>query len=299
MFASDGEILILRPEGFTPDRPTIEAHLRDLPGSYRRTADTPWTLVAPAAGMPRLLAKPMPSVSSPGEPQYATVMFRDDAIWIHPGLIPDTWARAQGVVIWLLGLGPWHVTGGEQEDSRYLGLIRSPSELFDHLYPDPDVPRVDPRDPTASPPRVGMLTTFRRYLGDVDAGRYHHMFVRVHDSGAFSCDHTTDVDDLRWEGRLQPDLAARFRAMVAHLDFGQSSPGWEGDFHDRVAVIVEKPSEGRTKTLDAEHPPESFAEIVRLMNSWAEGLLDGHVAEGLSDVHVVRRPPSQAGWSVT
>jgi hypothetical protein len=271
-------------------RAMIEEHLRGLPGSYRRTADAPWTLVAPAAGMPRLLAEPMPSVSVPGEPQYATVKFRDDAIWIHPGLIPDTWARAQGVVSWLLGLGPWHVTGDAQGRSRDLGLIQSPSELFDHLYADPDIPRLDPRDPTASPPRVGVLTTFRRYLGDVDAGGYHHMFVRVHESGAFSCDQRSDLENVRWEGRLQPDLVARFRAMVAALDFGQSSPGWEGDFRDRVAVIVERPGEERTKTLDAEHPPTSFGEVARLMDSWAQDLLDGKTPDELSEVRTVPGP---------
>lgn len=287
MFASEGEILTLRPVGFTPDRAAIESYLRNLPGSYQRSNDAPWTLVAPAAGKERLISEPMSRVRQPNEPHYATVAFLDDGIWIHPGLIPDTWARAQNVVIWLLGLGSWRITGYVPGQEREFGVIHFPGELFNHLYYDPDIPRLDPKNPTESPPRVGVLTTFRRYLGDPDSGDYFHEILRVHDSGAFSFWQYTAKDSWRWEGRLEPEMAARWSSFVAQLDFDEPSPGHEAAFEDRVAIIVERPGEELEKVLDAAHPPKSFASLVRLMDGWGQSLSKEEPVPELANIRVI------------
>jgi len=290
MLASEGEILTLRPVGFTPDRVAIESFLQSLPGRHHRPNTVSWSFVAPAADLPRflaILAGTPPGVFRPGDPQWAEVEILDDRIWVHPGLIPETWARAQNVIIWLLGLGPWRVTGDVPGQDRELGIVRTPSELFDHLYHDPDIPRLDPKNPTESPPRVGELTTFRRYLGDPDTNDYFHEFLRVHDSGAFSFEESTAEDTWRWEGRLTPDLAARWSSLVGQLDFSQSSPGYEDEFEDRVAVIVQRPGEEREKTLDTAHPPESFAALVRLMDGWAQALHADRPVADLTDVRKI------------
>jgi hypothetical protein len=65
MLAPDGEILTLRPEGFTPTWAVIESYLGDLPGTYHRPNTNAWTLVAPATDLPRMiehLAGPAPQV---------------------------------------------------------------------------------------------------------------------------------------------------------------------------------------------------------------------------------------------
>jgi hypothetical protein len=137
------------------------------------------------------------------------------------------------------------------------------------------------------PPRVGELTTFRRYLGDPDTNDYFHEFFRVHSSGAFSFEQSTAEDTWRWEGRLSADLAARWSSLVAQLDFSQSSPGHESVFEDRAAVIVERRGDERMLTLDAAHPPASFAELVRLMDGWGRGLSDQKPPAELVDVRAV------------
>jgi hypothetical protein len=192
------------------------------------------------------------------------------------GMTPDTFGRAQRVIAWLLELGPWRVSGQDRE----LGVIRSLSELFRNHHSDPDAPE----DPTESPPRMGELTTLRRYLGDPDTKDYFHEFVRVHDSGAFSYEERTEYDKRRWEGRLGPDLAARWSSLVAKLDFAQATSDYGIAYEDRVGLIVERPGVFHEKVLDAVHPPETFAELVRLMNGWGEALRAGTVPAELINV---------------
>lgn len=279
MYASDGEPLILRPEGFTLDVAAAQAFLESLPGTYRHSAQSPWALVAPASDLPRLRAEPVPTSTRPGQPSFALVWLALDEVKVHPGLTPATFGRAQRVIAWLLGLGPWRVSGQDRE----LGVIRSPSELFRNLHSDPDVPE----DPTESPPRAGELTTLRRYLGDPDTKDYYHELVRVHDSGAFSYEERTEEDKRRWEGRLAPELAARWSSLVARLDFQQSHSDYGVAYEDRVALMVERPGVFNEKVLDAAHPPETFAELVHLMNGWGESLRAGKVPAELVDVHQV------------
>jgi hypothetical protein len=282
----------LSPAGFSLDRARIEEFLRALPGTYEG-APGHWTSVAPAADLPRhreARRRPDPDVPQFGDPDSATVELRVSSIKIHPGLSLDTWARAQTIILWLFESGPWHVvlsypgaSGAWEQQDR--GVAQSALQLFSGaLYWDPDVPRFDPRRPTESPPRVGELITFRRYLGDVDKS-YFHTFVRVHSSGAVSCDITSEVeaDDLHWVGQLEPALFSQWRDLVSRLDFSQSSPGWEGGFHDRVALIWERAGQSeKEKTLDAENPPESFAPLVRLMDGWATEIFEGRTPVGLT-----------------
>ena len=207
------------------------------------------------------------------------VWLAPNEVTVHPGMAPGTFGRAQRVITWLLGLGPWRITGLNRE----LGVIRSPSELFRSQHADPDVPE----DPTESPPRIGELTTFRRYLGDPDTKDYFHEFVRVHDSGAFSYEESTDQDKRRWEARLAAYLAARWSSLVAKLDFQHVTSDYGIAYEDRVALIVERPGVFHEKALDAAHPPESFAELVRLMNGWGEALRTGKIPAELTDVRRV------------
>ncbi|HEX2686748.1 MAG TPA: hypothetical protein VHN14_09020 [Kofleriaceae bacterium] len=283
MHASDGETLILRPEGFTLDVVAARTFLESLPGTYRHSAQSPWTLVAPASELPRLRAEPITTSTRPGQPNFVLVWLAPDEVTVHPGFTPSTFGRAQRVISWLLGLGPWRVTGRAIDQERELGIIHSSSELFRNLHSDPDVPE----NSTESPPRTGELTTFRRYLGDPDTKDYYHEFVRVHDSGAFSYEEQTEQDKRQWEGRLSPDLAARWRSLVAALDFQRvpSDPGVVYD--DRVAVIVERPGVRREKQIDAAHPPDSLAELVRLMDGWAEALRAGKIPAELTGVRQV------------
>lgn len=144
-----------------------------------------------------------------------------------------------------------------------------------------------PEDSTESPPRTGELTTFRRYLGDPDTKDDYHEFVRVHDSGAFSYEERTEQDKRRWEGRLSPDLAARWRSLTAALDFQRDPSDPRVAYDDRVAVIVERPGVRREKQIDAAHLPESLAELVRLMDGWAEALRAGKIPAELAGVRQV------------
>jgi hypothetical protein len=276
MFAFDGETLTLRPEGFALDIPAIEAHLAAIPGSFRRAADGPWTLVVPASDAPRIQAWKQGD-PIPRDAHYALVSVAPDRIEIYPGWDPIAWGRAQRFLDWLFQLGPWRVSS----ETREIGLVRSLDQLYAERWLDADLPE----DPTESPPRAGELTTFRRYLGDVD-GEYLHDLVRAHSSGAFSYEEASNLGSRRWEGRLEPGLAARWTELVARLDFGQSSPGLEELYIDRTAIRVERPGSLREKVLDAEHPPASFAEIVRLMSAWAAALQTGARPEGL--IHVRR-----------
>jgi hypothetical protein len=279
MHASDGEILVLRPDGFTLDVAAAQRFLEALPGSYRHAETAPWTLVAPASDLPRLRAEPLAPATRPGQPSFALVWLAPGEVKVHPGPTPYTWGRAQRVIGWLLELGPWRVTGQDRE----LGVVRSPSELFGNLHTDPDVPD----DPTQSPPRSGELTTLRRYMGDVETKDYYHELVRVHDSGAFSYEERTDEDRRRWEGRLTADLAARWSSLVARLELATDPAGLGVAFYDRVALIVERPGVLRERELDAAHPPESLAELVRLMDGWAEALRAGKTPAELTSVRRV------------
>jgi len=279
MYASDGEILTLRPEGFILDVGAAQAFLESLPGMYRHSDHAPWTLVAPASDLPRLRAEPIPPRTRPGQPNFVLVWLAPGEVKVHPGFTPSTFGRAQRVITWLLELGPWRVSGEDRE----LGVIRSPSELFRTQHSDPDVPE----DPTESPPRMGELTTLRRYLGDPDTKDYYHEFVRVHDSGAFSYEERTEDDKRRWEGRLGADLAARWSSLVATLDFQQGTSDHGIVYEDRVALIVERPGVFHEKVLDANHPPETFAELVHLMNGWGESLRAGKIPAELTNVRQV------------
>lgn len=279
MYASDGETLILRPEGFMLDVATAQAFLESIPGTFRRSEQLAWVLVVPASDLPRVRDAPPITATRPGQPNFVLVWLGPGEVTVHPGMTPATFGRAQRVITWLLGLGPWRVTGLDRE----LGVIRSPSELFRNQHSDPDVPE----DPTESPPRIGELTTLRRYLGDPDTKDYFHEFVRVHDSGAFSYEEWTDQDKRRWEARLAADLVARWSSLVAKLDFQQGTSDYGIAYEDRVALIVERPGVSRKKTLDAAHPPESFAELVHLMNGWGEALRTGKVPAELTNVRRV------------
>ncbi len=277
MRASDGEILTLRPDGFAPDMAAIEAYLNGLPGLYRHSADAPWTLVAPASDLPRLLSDPNPKMSRPGDPQYVLVSVAKDEIWIHPGYTTLTWARAQRIVGWLLGLGPWRVSGQDRE----LGVMRSESDLFQRWYYDPDIPTLDPNNPTESPPRVGVLTTYRHLSGDPESASYFHSIFRVHSSGAFSCDQKSPADDVHWEGRLNPALVERWNALVAHLDFTEPQAA---EVFSAATVTVEHPGHERIKVFDAAHSRASFAVLVGLLRDWSESLLEERIAAQLTDV---------------
>ena len=279
MRASDGEILTLRPDGFVPDMAAIEAYLNGLPGLYRHSDDAPWTLVAPASDLPRLLSDPNPKTSRPGDPQYVLVSVSNDEIWIHPGYTTLTWARAQRVAGWLLKLGPWRVSGQDRE----LGVIRDESDLFQQSYYDPDIPTLDPKNPTESPPRVGVLTTYRHLSGDPESPSYFHTVFRVHSSGAFSCDQKSPVDDVHWEGRLDSTFVERWNSLVAQLDFAQP-PVAELDPVSLVTLGVEHPGHECVKLFDAAHPPESFAVLVRLLEDWAQSLLEERPPAELTDL---------------
>jgi len=64
-------------------------------------------------------------------------------------------------------------------------------------------------------------------------------------------------------------------------------------------VIIERPGASQEKVLDAEHPPESYAPLVRLMNCWAEAFAAGEIPAGFVDVHETRAsaPVSEAAAS--
>ena len=122
-------------------------------------------------------------------------------------------------------------------------------------------------------------------MGDPDK-EYFFDFVSVHDSGSFSYKMMTHEDMMIWEGRLVPELAARWSAMVAAINLDQKSPGAVEDYEDRAALIIERPGVYNDMCLDAAHPPESCAALVRLMLGWGASLGDGQTPSDLVDVHM-------------
>ena len=74
---------------------------------------------------------------------------------------------------------------------------------------------------------------------------------------------------------------------MAKLDFQQGTSGYGIAYEDRVALIVERPGVFHEKALDAAHPPESFAELVCLMDGWGAALRTGKIPTELTNVRVV------------
>jgi hypothetical protein len=278
MFAYNGERLTLRPDGFALDIESINACLLEVPGTFRHP-EGHFVLVAPAYHLERIRAWQSGELLPLGA-QFVLIWVAQDQIELHPGSEPAGWGRAQRVLDRLFELGAWQVSS----DGRELGLKRSLAELFEQRWPDPDIPE----DATESPPRTGELTTFRRFLGDVDLDDYLHDFVRVHSSGAFSYEESSNHFTRRWEGRLAPALADIWNARIASLDFQESSPGIDELYEDRTSLRVERPGSLRQKDLDAAHPPPSFAEIVGLMAGWAQTLQTSRSPANLVDIRRIK-----------
>ena len=264
-----GEIFTLRPEGFQLDIQAIGAFIQRVLGAYRRREGGQWNIVVPASDLQRWIDDPTPKTSATSGPQYATIHIDDDNVWIHPGYSTSTWGCTQRVITWLLGFGPWRIQGLIEDYSDDIGVIYTEQELFPDRCYDPAKPFQVPDDLTTSPPVVGELTTLSRFLGKKDKADYMRTFVRVHDSGAFSCDHELDSGHVRWEGRLVAEFISQWKLLVQALNFDEMSTTVTDEESDPVGVEVEQADDKSLfRAVDAKNPQPSFAPLVRLMDSW-------------------------------
>lgn len=283
MPAADGQILTLRPVGFTVDPEAIDSYIKRIPGTYRPIDERPWTIVVPPSDLRQMIRDP--EAKTPHIPglQCVLVSVDDEKIWIHPGYNTSTWGCAQRVVKWLLGFGPWSVCGRAMESEQELdhGTIKFEGELFTQTYYDPNAPFQIPDDLTSSPPVVGTLTSLTRN------NEYGHTLMRVHDSGAFWCEITSEVDEMRWDGRLVDEFIDQWTSMLSALDFAEKSSTLNEKDSDVVGIFVEEATQGGSyRAVNVRDPQPSFAGIVRLLVGWIEDLLDDKLPSELTKMRL-------------